>query len=570
MTAKQGCLKSHFRLNNCYLLFLLQRVNPLVPRRLQNLEPTDLPVGAPKRRCGKTFETALLFFLFSLLFPGEIFPQSLPHSVVNAVNIEEGEPPGSIIRKAAHVRPSERQARWQEMEFTVFIHFGMNTFTGREWGTRDEDPARFNPTDLDAGQWVQTAKMAGAKLIIMVAKHHDGFCLWPSEFTEFSVKNSPWKGGKGDVISEVASACREYGLKLGIYLSPWDLNSPLYGTEEYNEYFKNQLRELLTNYGEISEVWFDGACGEGPNGRRQVYDWPGFYRVVRELQPGAVIAVTGPDVRWVGTESGYGRETEWSVIPVAGTTMEEIAESTQESPSGIIFSPLGDMMQQDLGSREKIMEADGLIWYPSEVDVSIRPRWFYHPEEDSLIKSPEELFDIYISSVGRNSLLLLNVPPDRRGLIHENDVKSLAGFRQILDSVFSANIAASSHIHSPEKNSAHLKNILDSDPLTFWTPGENQQTCSLEIELAKDQPFSMLMLQENFRNGQRVEEFVFEAKIGGRWQEIARGTTIGYKRILQFEEVKAGKVRLKITASRDNPEIAGFGLFRAPPGSIKP
>ncbi|MBM3434915.1 MAG: alpha-L-fucosidase, partial [Bacteroidetes bacterium] len=238
-----------------------------------------------------------------LLCLNQALTQSDVSSCSNFILLEPGESIDSIVMKAAHICPSSRQANWQEMEFTVFIHFGMNTFTGREWGLKNEDPLKFNPSQLDAEQWVRTAKMAGAKLLIMVARHHDGFCLWPTKYSDYSVKKSPWKNGNGDVIAEVSDACKENGLKLGIYLSPWDISSPLYGTDKYNDHFKNQLAELLTLYGDISEVWFDGACGEGPNGKKQVYDWLGYYNVVRELQPEAVIAVMGPDVRWVGTES---------------------------------------------------------------------------------------------------------------------------------------------------------------------------------------------------------------------------------------------------------------------------
>jgi alpha-L-fucosidase len=453
--------------------------------------------------------------------------------------ISKEDSPETIALKAAHVVPSPRQAAWQELEFTIFLHFGMNTFTNREWGLKDQDPALFNPTELDANQWARVAKNAGAKLMIIVAKHHDGFCLWPTQYTGYSVKASPWKGGKGDVVAEVASACKAAGLKLGIYLSPWDISSPLYGTEEYNTHFKNQLRELLTNYGEVAEVWFDGACGEGPNGKRQVYDWSGYYRLIRELQPAAVIAVMGPDVRWVGTETGYGRETEWSVVPVSSATVDSIAKSSQQSPGNGVFHPDLDMQQQDLGSREKLGGASGLIWYPSEVDVSIRPGWFWHSAEDSLVKSPETLVEIYYSSVGRNSVLLLNIPPDDRGLIRDSDIKSLEGMRAILDSTFRTNLA---------ENAVRM-------PLTMFTEG------SALYDLGEEMTFDCLMLQENVRNGQRVEEFCLEALTGGEYREVCRGTTIGYKRLIRFSPVTARYVRLKILRSRDTAEIPEFGLY---------
>ncbi|PKP18218.1 MAG: alpha-L-fucosidase, partial [Bacteroidetes bacterium HGW-Bacteroidetes-22] len=288
------------------------------------------------------------------------------------ITVSEVEPLDSIVKKAAHVVPAPRQVMWQELELTCFYHFGINTFYNYEWGNKEQMAEMFNPTAFDANQWAVAAKSAGARMMLCLAKHHDGFCLWPTKYTDFSVKSSPWKNGKGDLIDELSKAARTHGLKFGIYLSPWDIHSPVYGTDEYNEVFRNQLRELLTGYGQIDEVWFDGACGEGPNGKRQVYDWEGFYKVIRELQPQAVIAVMGPDVRWVGTESGYGRTTEWSVVPASAAVLEDIALSSQQNPGNGAFLPVGNMMDEDLGSRDKLSKAEGMMWYPSEVDVSIR------------------------------------------------------------------------------------------------------------------------------------------------------------------------------------------------------
>ncbi len=479
--------------------------------------------------------------------------------------ISPGESLDSILRKAAHVRPSPRQVAWQELEFTCFIHFGMNTFTNREWGEKGTSPEHFNPTALDARQWARTAKAAGAGLMVMVAKHHDGFCLWPSRYTDYTVAASPWKNGKGDVIAEVAAACREYGLKLGVYLSPWDINSPIYGTDAYNTHFKNQLRELLTNYGEMSEVWFDGANGEGPNGKRQVYDWPGYYRLIRELRPDAVIAVMGPDVRWVGTESGYGRETEWSVIPATPDMLDEIARNSQQAAGSGTFTPPGNMMEEDLGGREKLKTARGFFWYPSEVDVSIRPGWFYHADQDTLVKTPEKLVDIWFSSVGRNSVLLLNIPPDKRGLIHENDVESLRGMQAILDATFRTNLAAGARFASGAGKGADK--AVDDDPRTFWAPEPGAVAVDLEMDLGVVKTFDCLKLMENFRNGQRVESFILETWTGGAWKEAAKGTTIGYQRLLRFSPVTARRVRLRILDSRDTPEIAFLGLYRLPDGA---
>jgi len=479
------------------------------------------------------------------------------------IKILPGELPDSIIKKAAHICPSKKQLAWQELEFACFIHFGVNTFTNREWGPREDVREVFNPSQLDARQWAKTIRDAGAKEIILVTKHHDGFCHWPTKFTDYSVKNSPWKNGKGDLVAEVASACHEFKLKFGVYLSPWDMHSPVYGSAEYNEFFKNQLRELLTNYGEIAEVWFDGACGEGPNGIKQVYDWNGYYEVFHELQPDAVIAIMGPDVRWVGTESGYGRETEWSVVPVSAGQLSEIAASSQQKDSGSAFIP-HDMMQADLGSHEKILNAGALMWYPAEVDVSIRPGWFYHENEDSLVKSPEKLVDIYYSSVGRNAGLLLNLPPDKRGLIHENDVKSLLGMKAILDETFNKNVANKAQIVVSEINlNSNPDVILDNDSKTFWTTKPGTKTAILEFTFGNQQEFDVLLLQENIRNGQRIEEFLLEVFKDGGWVELTRGTTIGYKRLLRFGPTTASKVRLKIISSRDCPELSEFGLFKS-------
>ena len=470
-----------------------------------------------------------------------------------------------IIHKAANVVPSKRQLAWQELELTAFVHFTINTFTNREWGDGKEDPALFNPTAFDARQWAKVCKNAGMKLIIVTTKHHDGFCLWPSKYTEHSVKNSPWKNGKGDVVHEVANACREYGLKFGVYLSPWDRHEQCYGdSPKYNEFFKNQLRELLTNYGEVAEVWFDGACGEGPNGKRQVYDWQGYYGVIRELQPDAVIAIMGPDVRWVGTESGYGRETEWSVIPMEFQEQKKIAKDSQQKTSEQAFIPK-DMTLKDLGSRSKIKKAKALAWYPSEVDVSIRPGWFYHERQDAQVKSPEKLLDIYFSSVGRNSVLLLNIPPDRRGLIHENDTKTLQAWRAILDSLFKVDFAKDAKCRS--SNSAigfEIENTIDGKKDTYWTSEEGVEKVSLEYKFADRKEIDVVMLQENIHVGQRIEKFHLEAWVFNRWKKIAKGTTVGYKRLLRFPPAKTSCIRLIIDKSRLNPTLTNVGFFKQP------
>jgi len=452
--------------------------------------------------------------------------------------------PKEVLRKAAHVVPTPQQVAWQELEFICFTHFGINTFTNREWGDGREDPKLFNPTEFNADQWVAACKDAGMKMIILTAKHHDGFCLWPSKHTEHSVKNSPWRDGKGDIVKEVADACRRGGIKFSVYLSPWDRHEKTYGSEAYNEFYKNQLRELLTNYGEIVEVWWDGACGEGPNGRRQVYDWDGYIETVRKLQPKAVIFGQGPDVRWVGNENGLARESEWSVLPYK----------------------VGDRRGKDLGHRKYLAGAKRLMWYPAECDVSIRPGWFYHANQDGRVKSLKHLLDIYYRSVGRNSVLLLNIPPDRRGLFHENDVARLKELRAVLDETFKTNLAAGAKVTATNTRSGFKPaGATDGKGDTYWTTADDVIEASLEIDLGKPVTFDRAMIQEMVSTGQRIEAFKLEAMVDGQWKEIARATTVGYKRLLKFPEVTAARVRLTILDSRDCPTIRAFGLYKASP-----
>lgn len=476
----------------------------------------------------------------------------------NIVFIDSADTELDIVRKAANVRPSEKQLAWQKYELTAFFHYGVNTFTGREWGTGKEDPAIFNPTDLDVDQWVKTMKDTGFKLAILTAKHHDGFCLWPSEQTEHSIKNSPYQDGNGDIVKEFTDACKKYGIKAGIYLSPWDMNHPTYGdSPAYNEVFRQQLTELLSNYGPIDEVWFDGANGEGPNGKTQEYDFPSYYQLINELQPNAVIAIMGPDVRWVGTETGYGRLTEWSVVPTDGTTIDKVAAESQNQVS---FAPKKDLRGEDLGSRSVIKDASGLVWYPAETDVSIRQGWFFH--EDQEPKSLEKLLDIYVSSVGRNGVLLLNVPPDKRGRIHEKDSLVLAEFGKIIKDVFSNNLIKDAEVTGDGKD---LNSLLDDDFDSYWTTNsESDTTATIEFEADQPVEFNTVQLQEYIALGQRVESFVVEYWNENAWETAGEGTTIGYKRILNFDPVTSSKIRLRITSSRLNPRLSSFGLFNMP------
>jgi alpha-L-fucosidase len=490
---------------------------------------------------------------------GDITQASLPDyftvDYVRVYDIVEGaKPPEDDLRKdliwrAAHVRPSLRQLAWQDLEFIGFIHYTVNAFTDKEWGDGTESPSIFNPTRLDTRQWARVCKDAGMKMIILTAKHHDGFCLWPSKYTEHSVKSSPYKDGKGDIVGELAQACREAGLKLGLYLSPWDRHEPTYGdTEAYNRYYKNQLREILTNYGEITEVWFDGA--KGPNAKNMEYDWNGYYALVHELQPKAVI-FNGPDIRWVGNERGYARESEWSVM------------TRNEKPFDFIKATA-----KDLGSLEALGTGNHLIWYPAETDVSIRPGWFYHAKEDDKAKSVERLLDIYFSSVGYNSVLLLNLPPDRRGLIHENDAQRLREFRTALNTIFAENLAAGAQAKASSvrgNNPAFAADkITDGNKETWWTTDDWTASADIEFDLGGDRTFNVAELAEHIRTGQRISSFVLEAWDGSRWKEFTRGTTVGYKRLLRFADVTTSRVRLRILDSRVCPTLSSFGLYRAP------
>ncbi|HNS21485.1 MAG TPA: alpha-L-fucosidase [Sedimentisphaerales bacterium] len=486
---------------------------------------------------------------------GDIKKANLPdHFIVDYVRVYDLAAPAAyaenvekkaLIARAAEVRPSPQQLAWQQLEFIAFIHYTVNAFTDKEWGDGTENPAIFNPSELDVRQWVQTCKDAGMKMIILTAKHHDGFCLWPSQYTDHCIKNSPYKGGQGDIVGELAQACRDAGLKLGLYLSPWDRHEPTYGdTKGYNQFYRNQLREILGNYGEITEVWFDGAKGE--NAKDMEYDWAGYYAIVSELQPNAVIF--GHTIRWVGNESGYARENEWSVVNASSSL---------------------DCMAKDLGSLKALGAGDRLVWYPAETDVSIRPGWFYHASEDDKVKSVEHLLDIYFRSVGYNSVLLLNLPPDRRGLIHENDVQRLREFRKVRDAIFDENLAAGAKAtasHSKGNDPAFSADkITDGDPQTYWTTDDWTTAATVEIDLGKPCTFNVAELAECIAVGQRISEFTLEALTNSGWKEVARGTTVGYKRLFRFDPVTASKVRLRVLDSRVCPTLSGLGLYFAPP-----
>ncbi len=450
--------------------------------------------------------------------------------------------------------PSENQLRWQQMEYYAFVHFSLNTYTDQSWGYGNEDVNLFNPKHLDCRQWARICKEAGMKGIIITAKHHCGFCLWPSKYTEYSVKNAPWKNGKGDVIRELADACKEYGLKLGIYLSPWDRNSADYGKPEYITYFRNQLTELLTNYGPIFEIWFDGANGGtgfygGANENRKIdrktyYDWKNTYKLVRKLQPNIVIWNDGgdrADLRWVGTEGGAVGETNWSLL-----------DSTGDVPY--------DMLHYGV--------ENGNAWVPAEVNTSIRPEWFYHPAEDSMVKTLPKLMETYYNSIGHNGTLLLNFPIMPNGLINETDEKAALEFGKAVKEAFAVNLAenkkaVASNVRGNSKKFGAEK-AVDNDKNTYWATDDNVKTASLTIDMGKPTTFNRFLVQEYIRLGQRVKSFTIEALVDDRWKEIASATTIGYKRILVFPGVTSTKIRFNITDSKACPVISNIGIYNAP------
>lgn len=495
--------------------------------------------------------------IYFLILGFAIFAKCFSQS--NYVSILPSDSEEDIIRKAANIRPTERQLRWQQLELTAFFHFGVNTFTGKEWGTGKEDPKIFNPSNLDAEQWMRIVKDAGFKQVIITAKHHDGFCLWPTNTTAHSVKSSPWKNGNGDVVRQVAEACRKYELGFGVYLSPWDMNAPMYGTDSYNDFFVKQLTELLTQYGRVDEVWFDGANGEGPNGRKQEYDFVRWYQLIRKLQPQAVIAIMGPDVRWVGTETGVGREQEWSVVPSDNMDATSIAKSSQQDQ---VFKPIGDMRGDNLGSREKIAKAKGLVWYPAETDVSIRPGWFYHEKEDNKVKTPKHLNDIYYTSVGMNGVLLLNIPPDKRGLVHDADIENLQEWTRIRTNTFSNNLLKNAQVKG--LGSLKRKKLFDGKDGTHYTTKRKADKASIEFTLKSPVTFDVLALQENIKLGQRIEKFSAYYEDNGSWKKFTEGTTVGLKRLLRFNKATTSKIKLEIESSRLNPYIAEVGLYLQP------
>ena len=452
--------------------------------------------------------------------------------------------------------PEPKQVEWQQMETYAFIHFGLNTFNDREWGYGDTDPKTFNPTNLDCEQWAQTLVKAGMKGVILTAKHHDGFCLWPFEGTDYSVKNSPWKNGQGNVVKELSEACKKYGLKFAVYLSPWDRHQANYGTPEYLPYFYAQLHDLLTNYGPVFEVWFDGANGgDGWYGgakdirtidRKNYYNYPRIYEMLDSIQPQAIIfSDGGPGCRWVGNEKGFAGATNWSFLR-----------------EGEVHPGYEKSYELQYG------HADGNQWVPAECDVSIRPGWFYHPEEDDRVKSPDQLVDLYYRSVGHNATLLLNFPVDRRGLIHPVDSANAVRFHEMIQQQLKTNLVAGMTPKvSNERGGDFVASALTDDNFdTYWATEDGVTTADIEFSFDTPTRMNRMMLQEYIPLGQRVKAFVVEYLDKDTWLPVKLNeetTTIGYKRLLRFETVETKGIRIRITDARGPLCLSNVGVYDA-------
>ena len=444
-----------------------------------------------------------------------------------------------FLEKITAVRPSSRQIAWQEMEFYGFIHYGINPFLGQEWGNGTEDPQIFNPKNLDTDQWCKSLKKAGMTGVIITAKHHDGFCLWETKYTNHSVMHTPY--GK-DVVAQLAQSCKKFDLKMGIYLSPWDRHEPCYGEgRAYDDFFCNQLIELLQGYGELFCLWFDGACGEGPNGKKQQYDWARYYALIREYQPQAVISVCGPDVRWCGNEAGHCRSNEWSVVPATMADNEKIQHGSQQVDDSD-FRERIPSANEDLGSRQILANHEDLIWYPAEVNTSIRPGWFYHEVEDSKLRSLEDLKRIYLQSVGGNATFLLNIPPHYDGYIAEGDAKRLEELGSWIKTSF--------------------KEDLLQDATYQTLSSEENDNPIIIAETREEVRPNYLMLQEEITLGQRIEEFQLSYWKDGNWNMACQGTVVGYKCICWIEDdISSNKWKLEISSCRLGANLKTFKLY---------
>lgn len=470
--------------------------------------------------------------------------------------------------------PSPRQLRWHRREFYGFLHFTTNTFTGKEWGYGDESPHVFVPTAFDPDQIVGTAAQAGMTGLILTCKHHDGFCLWPSKYTEHSVKNSPWRDGKGDVVREIADACSRYQIGFGVYLSPWDRNHASYGGPAYIEYFRNQLHELTTEYGELFEVWFDGANGgDGHYGganevrsidRQTYYDWENTKAIVRRNQPNAVIfGDAGPDVRWVGNERGIAGDPCWSTIDLSllypgidqasfKTRLSDDMVAAWDSPTAML----------NAGDRQ------GDSWVPVECDVSIRPGWFHHSAEDGQVRTPEDLLNLYFQSIGRGGSLHLNLPPDRRGLIHENDVCSLQGFRNRLDEIFDLDLAQGARCTASNTRGGSRQfapaNVVDTNRETYWATDNDVNTPELVLSFPEVITFNVASLREFLPLGQRIDRFAIDFDDDGTWRQWCSERAIGAHRLIRGPNCSTQRIRFRIVASPVCPAVSELGLYHDP------
>ena len=463
------------------------------------------------------------------------------------------------IEKMIAVVPSERQLKWQELEFYGFLHYGLNTYLEIEWGDGSAALDILNPSDMDVEQWIVSMKAAEMKGIVMFCKHHDGFCLWDTKTTSYNIMNTPY--GK-DLLKEVADACVKYDMKLGLYLSPWDRSHPAYGTESYNDVFIQQLDEILTGYGKVFCVWFDGACGEGKNGKKQRYDWERYYAFIREKQPEAVISVAGPDVRWCGNEAGWHRAQEWSVVPAKLMSAECVAELSQQEDTEEFRAKQVNSTMEDLGSRKALEGAGPLAWYPCEVDTSIRPGWFYMEHDDNRIRPLDELLDIYLNTVGANANLILNVPPCREGYFKKNDVKRLNEIGCFIRDTFSYNLAEDAIIQADSCAEDGLVEAVRSQNMDgYWKAAAGKETAELEFMFSSEKTIDYCMLMEDIRQSQRIEKFRILYRTEGAWEEIFEGTAVGHKKICRFEPVKTDAVKVVIDESRSCPTLRFTGFY---------
>ena len=452
------------------------------------------------------------------------------------------------LEKLVSIRPTKNQYEWQKLEFTAFFHYGINTFTNREWGSGKEDISMFDPKALNTDQWCEGLKKAGIRACIITAKHHDGFCLWDTAYTTHSVMYTPLKR---DIVAELSASCKKYDIRFGVYLSPWDMHEETYGQgEPYDDYFCNQLTELLTKYGDVYTVWFDGACGEGPNGKKQVYDWNRYYALIRKLQPNAVISVSGPDVRWCGNEAGDCRESEWSVVPAKLFSQKAIAEASQQADNEEFREKVINEMDRDLGSRNVIAGVEDFIWYPAEVDTSIRPGWFHHPEEDDRVRPLEKLMDIYMKSVGGNSVLLLNIPPHKDGYLTDADMTRLQEIGDSIRKHFGQSVTASAVEASYTEAGYEASHVLVDDEQS-WKGEDFSEQASLTFTFEQDVKLGYVVIKEQILEGQRVERFRLEAD----GETIYNGTTIGYQKFCNLAGRSVKELKVVFEEYRKAPVI---------------